>query len=447
MALSRIDKFLIAATILELPLQLDTYLMYHEVDAEQYGAVGGLILSLTTLCLAAMYAVWLVEAALRLRPRRDLRVPGFAVWVYFGAVCASTIVASNRLFSLFELAVLIQAILLFVFVVNRVRERGDLLFVLTVMGVSTALQGVIVMVCSLTGRPAIGETIDISIIHIESWMDGRPCGTLSTPNAVGSFLATLIVPVSSLLLVPSSRVQKLVAAAAVGIGSLAVVMTRSRASILALAIAFVILGVLVLWRGWLPRWIPVLALLVAAVTAFAVRDVYLQRVAEGDKGSAESRIHLARVSSEVIEAYPLLGVGAGNYHLGAQPYADSSPYRSEWFYTVHSRYLLIWAETGLVGLLGFLGIVISALSRGWQGWLAADWSTSPIALALAAGLTGHLVHMLVDVFNSRPAVQMLWLCFSLLVCVGPLCMKGSPASPAAVTRLPQRPFVPEPCPV
>jgi hypothetical protein len=43
-----------------------------------------------------------------------------------------------------------------------------------------------------------------------------------------------------------------------------------------------------------------------------------------------------------------------------------------------------------------------------------DHLLSPLALGLAAGVAGHMVHLTVDLFHVRPVQQLLWLVAGLL---------------------------------
>ena len=47
-----------------------------------------------------------------------------------------------------------------------------------------------------------------------------------------------------------------------------------------------------------------------------------------------------------------------------------------------------------------------------------DRLLSPIALVLVLAIVGQMVHMLVDVFSSRPQVQSLWICAALVAAIG-----------------------------
>jgi O-antigen ligase len=123
-------------------------------------------------------------------------------------------------------------------------------------------------------------------------------------------------------------------------------------------------------------------------------------------------------------------VGAGNCHLAARRIADNSPYRSEWYYTVHCKYLLVWVETGILGLAAFLAFLLGTIRQGWRIWRAGDPLLSTVALALIAGVAGHMIHMAVDVFNSRQQVQILWCCAGIVAAL----VHVQPSAAVAVAR-------------
>ena len=119
----------------------------------------------------------------------------------------------------------------------------------------------------------------------------------------------------------------------------------------------------------------------------------------------------------MIEDRPLFGYGAGNCHIAGQKYADQGKWRAEWYYTIHSKYLLVWIETGVLGLVTFLAVLGTGLYQGMRAWRLKDPFLAPLGLALSAALAGHGLHLAVDVFNSRTQVQMLWVILGLLAAV------------------------------
>ena len=101
------------------------------------------------------------------------------------------------------------------------------------------------------------------------------------------------------------------------------------------------------------------------------------------------------------------------YKAAALPYANQAIYRAEWYYTIHSKYLLTWVETGLGGLVCFLLVLGTALIYAFRAWQSEDRLLAALGLAIVASLLGSMLHMVVDLFNSRAQVQLLWVFIGL----------------------------------
>ena len=123
----------------------------------------------------------------------------------------------------------------------------------------------------------------------------------------------------------------------------------------------------------------------------------------------------------IIEDHPVLGVGAGNCHHALLAEAGAATYRTVWLHAIHNKYVLVAAETGILGLIFFLWFLCATVRQGWAGWNFRDRMLSPIALGLTAAILGQMVHMSVDRFNARSDVQMLWCCAGLVAAIS--CMK------------------------
>jgi O-antigen ligase len=115
----------------------------------------------------------------------------------------------------------------------------------------------------------------------------------------------------------------------------------------------------------------------------------------------------------MIADKPVLGVGANNFALLINNYTTSE-FAGEWLYVVHNKYLLIWAEAGIAGLLTFIWFLFATFGRGWRCWKLNDPILSPLSLGLALAVLGIMIHMLVDTFNSRSDIQLLWLVAGLI---------------------------------
>jgi len=211
----------------------------------------------------------------------------------------------------------------------------------------------------------------------------------------------------------SSR-YKMLAALALGLGTIALVFTLSRGGWLAFGISTMILGFATWWRGWLSASVILIALILVLLLALVLYGLIADRLTSDDNGSAEARAPLMRLAFRIIADHPILGAGANNLPVIIGNYATPE-LGDVWLYTVHNRYLLIWAETGLPAMLCFLWFLLATIRRGWLCWKFNDRFLSPLGLGVAAALMGGMVHMFVDVFRSRPDIQMLWMVAGLAV--------------------------------
>ena len=412
------ERILLAVGVFEIPLQIDKYFMFHETDAA-LGAVGGFNVSVLSMCLFGLYLLWALkytDPTYKHDPRHKI-VIGVPMLLYLGVVCLSVTVASLRLLALFDLFLLAQSYLLFFYVANRVRHYKDLKFVISAICITALFQSFLIFGLKALGEGAYGQQFDIGPLALSVWEDGRPAGSMHSAVLVGSFLALLWVPIAAVLLTNiggNLRRLALITTAAVG---LAILITQTRGAILTTFLGACILGTACLMRGWLPKKVLLLAVIVALAGVIPLKNVVEKRLQGNDNGSAEARLHLASIASEMIADQPWFGFGAGNCHVAGTRYADQVKYRSLWYYTVHCKYLLVWIETGIVGLLAFLLVLGNGLLNGLRTWFLKDRMLAPLGLALAVAIFGNMLHMLVDVFNSRTQVQVLWLILGLVAAV------------------------------
>lgn len=409
-----LERIILAIAITEIPLQVDKYYFYQPEHA-QYGALGGINFSVATICLIALYALWVVKGVAD-PVRRDTKrlVWGGPLPLYLLALGASSLYAQNSLLSLSEFVVAFQAYMFYFYVANRLKVAHDLKFALGVLSVSLFIQALIVIGLWVVSGGVSNAKFNIGPVQMFIFEDGRPCGTLFSPVMAGSFLAMLILPSVALAMVTTDKLRRWLCYVAVLTGVVGLGLTQTRGAILGLMAGGLLFGVLLSRRGMLPantwRYVTMLAL----ASVLPLIQLIKRRVIAGDEGSARSRIHLAKIAFQVIAEHPILGVGAGNCHIAMQQVAGTSRFRGEWFYTVHSKYLLVWAETGLVGLVLLLAFIGDTLRRSWYAFKYGDRVIALAALALGTSMLGNAFHMAIDVFNSRPQVQFFWTCAGIV---------------------------------
>ena len=401
------EKAFLFVGILEIPLQLDKYFLYSDPDAA-LGAVAGINVSVTTFCLVCLYILWAVWPSSNDRKVRGDWVVGLPMIFYIGIVGLSTFAAQTKLLSLFDFVLLAQSFALFFYIANRVRTREDFKFLLGVFFVTALVQSFIIIGQKAIGESFYGQRVDIGPLALMVWEDGRPCSSMHSPVLAGSFLSLIWLPALAVLTTLEKGWLKYLAIAMVVFGGLAILITQTRGAILTAVVGAAAIGFACLRRGWFPMRLVAIGAIMAVISIVPLAEVIEKRITSGDNGSAEARLHLASIAKQMIERAPVFGVGAGNCHLAGEKFANQHEFRSLWYFTVHCKYLLVWVETGIVGLIAFLLVVSTGVRNGVSAWISRNRFLAPIGFGLAVGIFGHMLHMIVDVFNSRTQVQTLW---------------------------------------
>jgi putative inorganic carbon (HCO3(-)) transporter len=410
-------RLLLAIIILDIPFRLDIHLGYR-ATAAQLGALGGLSISITTLSLVMLYGLWLAELLTkppdpRSRPLFATSLPS-ACYLAFGAL--SLVAARDVMLSIFQLSVLLQTFLLYVYIVGTVRTRQDVLFIVAMLCAGLALEGLIMI-----GLGVVGQDFSIagisSRIELSSGIGGRfyrVSGTVGSPATAASYLSLLLAPALSLLVTRLDRGYKWLGLLAFILGGGGLILTFTRGGWLTFALSMMILCLLSWRRGWLPPAILVGVPIVLVLLSVPFYGAVFTRLA--NVGTVQSRVPLMELALRIIMDNPLLGVGVNNFPIVMAQYATLG-LSGAWLYAVHNKYLLVWAETGVGGLVAFMWFLLATIRHGWQGWKLSDRTLSPLALGCTAAVVGQMAHMLVDIFNTRPQIQLLWLVAGLIAAI------------------------------
>jgi O-antigen ligase len=410
-----VQTVLLAIVILDIPIQLGRTFFLRPYEAD-LGAIKGLTISVTTLAITGLYLSWFLRAlAARIpRARRSLHV-NLPLLLYIAISAFSMLIAQDAALSSFELFLLIEASLVYFYVANNIQTRGEALFVVRMLLGGCLLESLIMIVIQFTMTPSTQWDYAIHLIAEPSWSGGlmRIGGTIGVPNVAGAYLSILLACAAAVLFTSIGRVYRWLAMSVLGFGSVALIFTFSRGAWIALIIAVFVICFSVWFRRGLSLKGPIALLVVGALLYMPFHSLISERILGDDKGSAEVRIPLMKLAYRMIADNPVMGVGANNFAVAMDRYLTPE-FRHGWRFSVHNKYLLVLAETGVGGLLAYLAFLLGTLRTGWQCWKLQDHLLSPLALGLAAGVAGHMVHLTVDLFHVRPVQQLLWLVAGLL---------------------------------
>jgi len=412
-----VRKLLLIVIMLDLPLRLDIELG-HQPEFGAMGILTGWSVSATTLALIGLYSLWLTEAVTRQRYASQVHDhvsrPALA---YLMCIGLSVIGASRPIFTAYELFLLLQMFFLFRYLVGTVHTRQEVFFIVTALLVGLTCESVIMIVTKIVGHGFSFAGISSNYPDLEAGQ--RTGGTLGHPNIAATYMVLIIPAALSTLWTRAGVAVKGLAFLGAGLGTVALLFTLSRGGWLALLIATFLL-LRALWqRGWLPPPLLIILTGVALVVIAASSSVILARFTADDHGSSYSRIPLIQVALRIILEHPVFGVGANNSPLLMSQYIPW--YLTDmWVARIHNKYLLVGAETGLLGLGTFLWFLLATIRRGWHTWKRnEDRFLALTALGLSTALIGVMFQMLVEPFssNTRPSIQMVWLIAGLLTAV------------------------------
>lgn len=246
-------------------------------------------------------------------------------------------------------------------------------------------------------------------------LPGRVYSMFENPNAFGEVLV-LLIPVAVGLMFASrgwgGRFLGLVGALS---GSVALVMTYSRAGWIGLAMAALLFIFL-----WNKKLLPAIVLLGVAAIPF-LPDTVLMRLTtifNLSDTSTSSRFPLYEAALRLLIHRPLQGAGLGSDAVRSAVTDLNLYYGKSPFVHCHNIYLQVWAETGLLGLLSLLGAVGWTLKRGGKTVLR-NMGSSSVRMLIAgsvSALLGIMVCGIADYIWHYPRVMLIfWFVFAMAV--------------------------------
>jgi O-antigen ligase len=280
----------------------------------------------------------------------------------------------------------------------------------------------------------------------------RLTGEGGSPNLLAFNLLIALSGAASLYFTARSRLQQSLYLAALAIIPIGVVATLSRSGILAL----VAMGGFWVARfrrlGFLRYAAPVFALLVLAV--FFAPETVTKRLAtltpQGiqEEESAHGRLTMWTGAARAFASNPITGVGLEGY----KKFANEEGLRGT---GLHSAYLQVLGEQGLLGFVPWLAILVVAwneFARAWAGArrLRARADPELEVLALRAGLLQIGFFGILVMSLAQPSMRHkgLWLLFALatvmLTLVRSRIRALEPVQESALGAWTPRPLVPPP---
>lgn len=392
------------------------------------------------VALVAVYLVWLLRVAQR--KQRDFIATPVAfpllLFIILAVVAFLAGLAHARLTAnvLRHFAEVIMALGLFYVVVNIVRTKGELDWMLRVIilaGFASAFLGVVfyylpqgttVRILSALGRFNYPTGADI-IQYVEDnpELPMRAISTSVNPNLLGSLMILITAVTVAQLFAERPVLPRWMVWAMVPFMGLCLYLTYSRGSLVGLAVG---LGVIALVRY--RKLLVLMALAGILLLLLPSTQAYIAHFIEGVRGedlATQMRFGEYKDALTLISRYPWLGVG-----FAGTPDIDL-------YIGVSNVYLMIAEQTGVIGLALFLAVMGTAFAYIWRGWRRRVGRAYEAALlgflaALVGIMTGGLFDHYFFNLDFPHSVSFFWIYVGLAVATARLGMESAERSPRPV---------------
>ena len=276
--------------------------------------------------------------------------------------------------------------------------------------------------------------------HLMVYMiEQRLTGTFKMPNDLGAYLALSLPYVMGYLVASWRKHTKqkppiwiiLVLGAIVVVMSANLVLTLTRAAWVSTITAIVFLGVYFivialrkfesvsgLWKR--PLLASAIIIVLLSLSLFLVPQhikARFQTMIEHPVGFMGERPEWWQTALELIQKYPLTGIGLGRFRYEYQTSGPPEQYNVP--YHAHNIYLHIAVEHGIPSLLLFLWIVVIICQQIFAGRQANNFWGSGTFIGASGFLISALVYGLADNILHQRTVLLFWLIIGIIFYLKP----------------------------
>ncbi|KKR21656.1 MAG: O-antigen ligase-related protein [Parcubacteria group bacterium GW2011_GWE2_39_37] len=313
----------------------------------------------------------------------------YSIWGLFAISLASIVFSGDRWLAFFITSRLFFALGLFYLIVDFDYKKNRLIFYLTSGLASSALLAIWQFISQDTfANKWLGlashqaATLGTSVVEIykygslpERWL--RAYGSFDHPNMLGGMMAIGIIILFKILLERHEKERQVKKINLINlllyfyfiIFSAALFFSFSRTAWLGLVLGLFGFVIFLVkdknWKGLKVIFGGIGVMIISFLPLWSVyHDLAIARF--NIYSRLEQRSIVERVSSsneawKIIKESPWGGAGLGNYGLAVK---GNEPDEQSWYYQpVHNVFLLIWAETGILGFLLFIGILVSVVTN------------------------------------------------------------------------------------
>jgi len=246
---------------------------------------------------------------------------------------------------------------------------------------------------------------------------GRATSFLGSDNSLAAYL-NLVLPFALACYVLGKGKWKRLGGWTFGLGCVALVTTQSIGGTVAF-FSILVLAIFCFARSRTKKLALLAALCVLGYLFYVLRPILNPAHTEEAIGSdAAGRLLLWITAWNYFVHSPLIGVGWGNF---TDLYGFDIPILQPGMYAAHNTYLQLLAETGLLGFVAFFSLVVQSWRQAWsQLRSSVDFFDRALAFGVLGALLSVLVHGFLDYLLESQIATLFWVVLALLVASGRL---------------------------
>ncbi len=383
----------------------------------------GIPTTVLELMIYMLFLIWFIKKSKILISKSEIRknfqIPNpkspnliskiqYPILLIFLGATLSTIFSSEFLVSAGTWkAYFLNPLLLFLVIINVLKTKKQIKYLLSALGLSGILVGII----------SLGYYLSNNLTF-----DGRLKAFYLSPNHLAMYLAPCLIAIFYLLLTTKNRLKKLLWT--IGIILLVVVLylTYSYGAWIGILGSFLFLVFLIIKYLKLSIKKVLLCCSITLLLFFVL--FFSQYQSEKFQGLFDSRSPLVsrlivwKVSWEIAKDHPLLGVGPGMFQKYYLEYQKYFPLYLEWAVPQpHNIFFAFWLQTGILGLIGFLWLLILFFKKGFQLIKVSGFKFQVSGILMLIMLY-ILIHGLIDTpYWKNDLAVIFWLIIGLMAIV------------------------------
>jgi hypothetical protein len=383
----------------------------------------GLYWIVSDLFLLCLVGSWLQD---KLRRNGTTAARAFSLWPWYlgyaAACCISVLLAERVDWGLFELVRTAKFALVLLLVAHHFTKE-DWWTALAALGAAALLQsglGIMEVVSRRTGVLWIFGLQDDMASVPQMFKDEsfygfvRATATMAHPPNLACYLLLCLPPLLALALALRSRWLRLavLGASAVGLAGLACTLSRWPAVVMAIQFTVLALSLAGLNEISIKRVLGVgfVGGLCLVVVALGFSDLVVDRASRDFARSVDLRAKEYGIALAMLRDNPLFGVGLNNYTAHLVAYGSELRWGLDprianlATQVLHVRYisgplnafLLVAAETGILGLIGFVTWCLGTIVAGVHAVRRTRGAVRVVCVGLTVGMAGVYLQQAVD---------------------------------------------------